>query len=105
MFYLLTEWLRGGNQEVDSRPLETKQEPVVFVERGGNQEHDSRPLTWRTLITGLLEEVKILEEHFVAAWTSVAERPERGTPLMNIHPRMLVSSPDHTPRILRERVW
>ena len=77
---------------MDSRPLETKQEPVVFVEwlRGGNQEHDSRPLTWRTLITalraaGLLEEVKILEEHFVAAWTSVAERPERGTPLMNIH--------------------
>ena len=55
--------------------LETKQDPVFYLLeewlRGDNQEHDSRPLTWGTLITalgeaGLLEEVKILEQHFVA---------------------------------------
>ena len=48
VYYLLGEWLNGRNQE-----------------------HDPRPLTWGTLITalqhaGLLDEVKILEEHFVA---------------------------------------
>ena len=47
--YLLSEWLEGRNQE-----------------------NDSRPLTWATLITalqhaGLLEEVNILEQHFVVA--------------------------------------
>ena len=52
--FLLTEWLRGGNQV-----------------------HDSRPLTWGTLITALREadlqeEVRILEEHFVAAHPPVA---------------------------------
>ena len=46
--FLLSEWLQGRNQEIDSRPL-----------------------TWGTLISalqhaGLIEEVKILEEHFVA---------------------------------------
>ena len=55
--------------------LKTELDPVYYLLdewlRGGNQEHDSRPLTWGTLITaleeaGLLEEVKILEEHFVA---------------------------------------
>ena len=55
VFSLLTEWLKGGNQE-----------------------HDSRPLTWSTLLTalgeaGLLEEVRILEKYFVAA-PSVTER-------------------------------
>ena len=53
--FLLTEWLRGGNQE-----------------------HDSRPLTWGTLISALRasnlsDEVRILEDHFVAA-PPVAER-------------------------------
>ena len=47
VFYLFSEWLRGGNQELDPSPL-----------------------TWGTLITalqhaGLIEEVRILEEHFL----------------------------------------
>ena len=47
VFYLLSEWLRGANQE-----------------------RDSRPVTWATLITALRdanvqEEVDILGEHFV----------------------------------------
>ena len=47
VFHLLSEWLRGANQE-----------------------RDSRPVTWATLITALRdanvqEEVDILEEHFV----------------------------------------
>ena len=55
--------------------LKTEQEPVLYLLaewlRGSNQEVDSRPLTWGTLITalqhaGLLEEVEILEEKFVA---------------------------------------
>ena len=54
--------------------METKRDPVLYLLkewlRGGNQEHDSRPLTWGTLITalgaaGLPEEVKILELYFV----------------------------------------
>ena len=62
--------------------METKRDPVYYLLkewlRGGNQEYDSRPLTWGTLITalgaaGLLGEVKILEQHFVAA-SPVAER-------------------------------
>ena len=63
--------------------METKRDPVFYLFkewlRGGNQEHDSRPLTWGTLITalraaGLLEEVKILEQHFVAAQPPVTMR-------------------------------
>ena len=47
VYYLLSEWLEGQNRE-----------------------NDSRPLTWATLITalqhaGLLEEVNILEQHFL----------------------------------------
>ena len=47
VFHLLSEWLRGANQEWDSRPV-----------------------TWATLITALRdtnvqEEANILEEHFV----------------------------------------
>ena len=47
VMHLLSEWLRGANQEKDSRPV-----------------------TWATLITALKdadiqEEAKILEEHFV----------------------------------------
>ena len=47
VYYLLSEWLRGGNKD-----------------------NDSRPLSWGTLITalqhaGLVEEVRILEDHFV----------------------------------------
>ena len=47
VYYLLSEWLRGANQE-----------------------RDSRPVTWATLITALRdanvqEEANILEEHFV----------------------------------------
>ena len=47
VYYLFEEWLRGANQE-----------------------RDSRPVTWATLITALKnaniqEEAKILEEHFV----------------------------------------
>ena len=47
VFHLLSEWLRGANQE-----------------------RDSRPVTWATLITALRdanikEELDILEEHFV----------------------------------------
>ena len=62
MYYLLGEWLNGRNQE-----------------------HDSRPLTWGTLINalqhaGLMEEVEILEQHFVAA-PPVAERGGLGMPL------------------------
>ena len=51
VYYLLSEWLEGRNQE-----------------------NDSRPLTWATLITALQhacfpEEVKILEQHFLLAAT------------------------------------
>ena len=47
VFHLLSEWLRGANQE-----------------------RDSRPVTWRTLITALRdanvqEEANILEDQFV----------------------------------------
>ena len=47
VFYLLSEWLRGANQE-----------------------RDTRPVTWATLITALRdanvqEEADILENHFV----------------------------------------
>ena len=47
VYYLLSEWLRGANQE-----------------------RDSRPVTWGTLITALRkanvqEEADILEKHFV----------------------------------------
>ena len=47
VFYLLSEWLRGANQE-----------------------RDSRPVTWGTLITALRdtnvqEEINVLEKHFV----------------------------------------
>ena len=47
VYYLLSGWLRGANQEMDSRPV-----------------------TWRTLITALRdanvqEEANILETHFV----------------------------------------
>ena len=67
VYYLLSEWLQGRNQE-----------------------YNSRPLTWGTLITalqhaGLLEEVRILEEHFVAARPPIAERPERGMPLVYMY--------------------
>ena len=53
VYYLLAEWLRGGNQE-----------------------HSSRPLTWATLIAaleeaGLLEEVNILKKHFVATMVAL----------------------------------
>ena len=46
-YYLLSEWLQGANQEVDSRPV-----------------------TWRTLIKALRhanvqEEATVLEKHFV----------------------------------------
>ena len=60
VYYLLSQWLEGRNQE-----------------------HDSRPLTWGTLITalqhaGLLEEAKILEQHFlvtpIATVTQTSER-------------------------------
>ena len=63
--------------------METKRDPVLYLLkewlRGGNQEHDSRPLTWGTLITalraaGLSEEADILEQYFVAAPTQVAVR-------------------------------
>ena len=52
VYYLLSQWLEGCNSE-----------------------NDSRPLTWDTLITalqhaGLMEEVKILEQHFLAATAS-----------------------------------
>ena len=61
--------------------LETKQEPVYYLLKewlnGRNQEVDSRKLTWATLITalgeaGLLEEVKVLQERFVAAASSAS---------------------------------
>ena len=47
VFYLLSEWLRGANQEVDPRPV-----------------------TWRTLIEALRlanvqEEATVLEKHFL----------------------------------------
>ena len=59
MNYLFSEWLRGGNQE-----------------------QDQRPLTWGALITalqhaGLIEEVKILEEHFIATVPPVIGRGGR----------------------------
>ena len=53
--------------------MKTDSDPVYFLLtkwlRGDNQEEDSRPLTWGTLITalgeaGLMEEAKILEEQF-----------------------------------------
>ena len=64
--------------------LKTETDPVYYLFsewlRGANQEHDPRPLTWGTLITalqhaGVMEEVKILEEHFIAPVPpSVSER-------------------------------
>ena len=68
--------------------LETKRDPVLYLLggwlRGSNQQYDLRPLTWGTLITALqhahlIEEVKILKEHFVAEPSprlpQVTERP------------------------------
>ena len=54
VYYLLSEWLEGRNQE-----------------------NDSRQLSWATLITalqhaGLMEEVEILEQHFLSACIPVA---------------------------------
>ena len=55
--------------------LKTEHNPVYYLFSewlsGGNREQDQRPLTWRTLITALqhaslIEEVRILEEHFIA---------------------------------------
>ena len=56
VFYLLNEWLIGGNQE-----------------------NDPRPLTWETLITALqharlLEEAEILKKHFVVPAAPPAQR-------------------------------
>ena len=64
--------------------VETKRDPVYYLLKewlNGRNQEDSRPLTWGTLITtlqhaGLLEEVRILEQHFVAAQPPVAD--ERG---------------------------
>ena len=55
--------------------LETKRNPVYNMLsewlRGGNQEHDKRPLTWETLIAalqhaGLLEEAEIVKKYVLA---------------------------------------
>ena len=63
--------------------LKTESDPVIYLFsewlRGGNQELDPRPLTWGTLITalqhaGLIEEVKILEEYFIITVPSLSER-------------------------------
>ena len=54
--------------------MEHKDDPVYHLLsewlRGANQERDSRPVTWATLITALRdanvqEEADILEKHFV----------------------------------------
>ena len=54
--------------------MEHKDDPVYHLLsewlRGANQERDSRPVTWRTLITALRDanvqrEADLLEEHFV----------------------------------------
>ena len=56
--------------------LKTEQDPVIYLLtewlRGGNQEVDTRPLTWGTLITALKEadlvdEFEILQQNMVAA--------------------------------------
>ena len=55
--------------------LKTEHEPVHYLLfewlKGANKDYDKRPPTWGTLITaldeaGLIEEVRILKEHFVA---------------------------------------
>ena len=55
--------------------LETKRNPVYYLFsewlRGGNQDHDRRQLTWGTLITaldeaGLKEEVELLDKYFLS---------------------------------------
>ena len=55
VFYLISEWLRGANQEVDSRPV-----------------------TWRTLIEALQcanvqEEATILKRHFISPNAAAGE--------------------------------
>ena len=68
VFHLLSEWLRGANQE-----------------------RDSRPVTWETLITALKdanvqEEAKILEEHFVENKSIVPVTcPQAGGDLLHLY--------------------
>ena len=54
--------------------METKRDQVYYILsewlEGRNQENDERPLTWETLVTalqhaGLLNEAEILQQHFV----------------------------------------
>ena len=60
VFYLLSEWLRGANQE-----------------------RDLRPVTWATLLTALRdanvqEEADMLEHHFVQTESAPAAIPQSG---------------------------
>ena len=66
----------------DITAMERKDDSVVYLLgkwlRGDNQEWDSRPVTWATLITALREanvheEADILEKHFVQIKMSQAE--------------------------------
>ena len=67
VFYLLNEWLRGANQESDSRPV-----------------------TWATLITALRvanipAEADTLEKHFVQTESvPVAMSPSAAGELLNV---------------------
>ena len=84
--------LKFLQHEIDA--MGSKDDPVYYVlsewRRGVNQENDSRPVTWRTLITALQhaniqDEATVLETHLVD--TSVLV-PQPGEPVRSI-PRFL----------------
>ena len=74
VYYLLTEWLRGANQEKDPRPV-----------------------TWETLITALRaaniqEEAKFLEKHLDNS-AHVAEQSQQGELIVGFCKALYVLSP------------
>ena len=84
-------------RQCDIAVMEQKDDPVYHLLsewlRGANQERDSRPVTWATLITALREanvqeEANILEKHFVKIRlpaVPVTMSQAEGEPT-NIHP-------------------
>lgn len=78
----------------DIANMESKDDPVYYIltewRRGANQENDPRPVTWRTLITALRhaniqDEATVLDKHLVDTSVSV---PQPGEP-DRIIPRFL----------------
>ena len=75
----------------DIANMESKDDPVYYIltewRRGANQENDPRPVTWRTLITALRhaniqDEATVLETHLVDTSESV---PQPGKLVRSMH--------------------